>query len=72
MCQQTFACSVDRESSYLACGSIISIWLQQMTNEVLGIVTNILPVSLVEDDSGIAALVDEILEVLAAERGVAT
>jgi hypothetical protein len=42
-----------------------------MPNEVFRVITNILPISLVENDSGIAALIDKVLEVLASERGVA-
>jgi len=55
---------------YLACGSILCIWLQEVTDEVLGIITDVLPVPLVEDYSGVAALVDKVLEILATERRV--
>lgn len=41
-----------------------------MTNEVLCIVTDILPVSLMENDFGVGALLDQILKVLATERRV--
>lgn len=41
-----------------------------MSNEIFCIITDILPILLMENDPGIAAFVDEILEVFAAERGV--
>ena len=59
-----------RADVYLASGSIVSIRLQKITNKVLRIITNILPVSLMENDSGIAAFIDEILEILASERRI--
>ena len=55
---------------YLAGRSIISIRLQKMSNEVLRIITDILPVSLMENDSGIATFINEILQVLASERRI--
>ena len=48
----------------------MSIRLQKMLNKVLRIVTDILPVSLMENDSGVAAFIDEILQVVASERRV--
>jgi hypothetical protein len=41
-----------------------------MSNEILGIVTDILPIPLVENDPSVTALLDEILKVLTAERRV--
>jgi hypothetical protein len=43
-----------------------------MTNEILCIITDILPIPLVEDDSSVGAFFDEVLEVLATERRVST
>lgn len=41
-----------------------------MSNEVLRIVTHVLPVAFVEYDFSVTALVDQILQVLATERRV--
>lgn len=41
-----------------------------MQDEILGIITHVFPVSLVEDHLGVAAFVDEVLEVLRPERRV--
>jgi hypothetical protein len=41
-----------------------------MTNEVLCVLTDILPIPLVENDSCVGALFNEVLEVLATEWGV--
>lgn len=46
--------------------------MQEMANEILCVVTDILPIPLVEDDSSIIAFFDEVLEVLATERRVST
>ena len=46
--------------------------MQEMANEILCVVTDILPIPLVEDDSGIVAFFDEVLEVLATEWRVST
>jgi len=43
-----------------------------MTNEVLCVLADILPIPLVEDDSSIGAFVNEVLKVLATERRVST
>ena len=55
---------------YLAGRSIISIRLQKMSNEVLRVITDVLPVSLMENDSGIAAFINKILQVLTSERRI--
>jgi hypothetical protein len=39
----------------------LGLWLQQFLDEVFGVVANVLPVLLVEDHVGRAALVDELL-----------
>jgi hypothetical protein len=43
-----------------------------MADEILCIITDILPIPFVEDDSSIGALFDEVLEILATERRVST
>lgn len=53
--------------SYLACPPGVGIGLQKVPNEVFGVITDILPVPFMEDDTSVAALFDEILEVFAAE-----
>lgn len=59
-----------RERAYLASRSILSIGLQKMTNKVLCIITDILPVPLMENDSRITALIDQILQILTSERRI--
>ena len=43
-----------------------------MANEVLCILADILPIPLVEDDSGVGAFFDKVLEIFATERRVST
>lgn len=57
---------------YLAGPTLISIWVDQMQDEVFCIVADVLPVSLVEDNRVLSALPDKVLEVLTAERRVTT
>jgi len=59
-----------KERTYLARPSIICIWLQQVPDKIFSIVTDILPVPLMKYDSSVTALVDEVLEILASERGI--
>lgn len=59
--------NMDLRREYLAGRSIIGIWLQKMANEVLRIITDVLPVSLMEDNCCIAALFNQVLKALASE-----
>jgi hypothetical protein len=58
--------------TYVARPPVLWLGLQELQNEVLGIVADILPVPLVEHNLGAAALIDEVLEILGAEGRVAT
>lgn len=57
--------------SYLACPPVLWLGLQKPQNEVLGVVANVLPVALMEDNAAAAAFVDEVLKVFGAEWRVA-
>jgi hypothetical protein len=56
--------------TYLTGPTLVGIGIDQLQDEVLGIVTDVLPVAFMEDDRVISAFPDEILEILASERGV--
>lgn len=57
--------------SYPARPSILWAGLQELQDEVLGVGADVPPVALVEDNLRVAALVDEILQILGAKRRVA-
>lgn len=56
--------------TYLTCPAVLGFWLQQVHDEVFRVLGDILPVPLVEHYLSVAALVDQVLEVLRAEWGV--
>jgi hypothetical protein len=58
--------------TYLAGGAVLRVGLQEFSNEELGILADILPVPLMENDSAVAALLNEIGQALAAEWRVST
>ena len=56
--------------AYFTSPTLVSFGVDKLQDEVLGVVADILPVALVEDDRVISAFPDEILEILASERRV--
>lgn len=56
--------------AYLAGRSAIRVGDDELHDEILGVLTDILPVSVMEDNSAVGALVQQLPEVLTAERGV--
>lgn len=63
---------IDGRKTYGACCSGIGVRLEKGVDEILGIVADVLPVSLVEDDLGARTLLNQILQVLTAEWRVTT
>lgn len=59
------------KNAYLAGGAAVWLGHNQSSNKVLGIVTDVLPVSLVENDSALRALGQQVLQVFTAEGRVA-
>jgi hypothetical protein len=57
-----------RDTAYSARGTVFGVGLEELSDEEFGVLANLLPVSLMEDDPAIAALLDEVRETLAAER----
>ena len=53
-------------------GAVGGVGLEELADKVLGVLADFLPVPFVEDDSAVAALLDEVRETLAAERRVST
>lgn len=56
--------------TYCTCGSVLGLGHQQSHDEVLGLLTDILPVAFVEDNSAVLGLFDQVCQVFAAERRV--
>lgn len=66
-------CGCERgEPTYIARPTLFWVRSEKLQDEVLGVVANVLPVPLVEHHVASGALVDQVLEVLGAERRVAT
>lgn len=63
----------DRKSlalPYLTRGPLVLIRLEQLCNEVLGILADFLPIALMEDHTAVLAFLNQICEVLGSERRV--
>lgn len=56
--------------TYLAGWSLVWIWLQKQFDELLGFWTDLLPIALMENDTAVLALLNQIGQVLGPERGV--
>jgi len=56
-----------RGITYSARGTVFGVGLEELSDEELGVLANLLPVSLMEYDPAIAALLDEVRKTLAAE-----
>lgn len=57
--------------SHLTCPPVLRLGLQKPQNEILSVIADVLPVTLMEYNVAAAALVDEVLKVLGAEWRVA-
>lgn len=63
---------LDGRKTYGACCSGIGVRLEKGVDEILGIVADVLPVSLVEDDLRTRTLLNQVLQILTAEWRVTT
>jgi hypothetical protein len=60
----------EKRGAHPARCSVLWIRLQERIDKVLGVIRHILPITLVEDDLGVGALLDQVLQILGPEGGV--